>query len=81
MAYGRDFCFLKAYHRLDDKLMSLQISSRFLLKLISQDTEEVILIFGFLGINIKPMQSDKIWSNGGPYEYNLILWPWKWTFK
>jgi hypothetical protein len=63
LAYGRDFCFVKVCRRLDDKLMSLQISSCFLLKLVSQRTEEIILIFGLLAINAKPMQSDKIWSN------------------
>jgi len=60
LAHGRDFCFVKICRRLDTKLLSLQISSRFPLKLISQSTEGVILIFGFLAIDIKPMQYDKI---------------------
>jgi len=70
LAYGRDFCFVKVRVRrgLNDKLLSLLISFRFLVTLVSQSTEGVILVFGFLAINIKPVQSNKIWPN----EYNLI---------
>jgi hypothetical protein len=49
LAYGRDFCFVEVCRRLDDKFLSLQISSRFLLKLVSQITEGVIFYFWFLG--------------------------------
>jgi hypothetical protein len=43
---GLDFSFVQVCRRLDDKLLSVQIRSRLILKVVSQSTEGVIFFLG-----------------------------------
>jgi hypothetical protein len=40
--YDRDFCFVKMFRKVNDKLLSLQTSSHFVLKAVDLSTEKVI---------------------------------------